>query len=233
ISRIFWRTSSWYSLMWRSASISCAHRFSMIFTGPLPKMSCWKMSDRLAWGSTENTSTLWPRRANQEAVAAENVVFPSPPLPPNITYRRSGCCSKNAAKEVWPSFGVSSEPAASDSGPWVIPWLLEDGVGNVPLPQHAPLPCGDLRDHERQQPQRVIGRQDGDAQQVTHGDQDEQVLHAGAGPQGLPRHVVGGHPVGDLAELAQEALRPLAFLRLVPIRLFSHASPGAHTPCRS
>jgi hypothetical protein len=57
----------------------------MIFTGPLPKMSCWKMSERLAWGSTENTSTLWPCRASQNAAAAEKVVLPRPPLPPNIT----------------------------------------------------------------------------------------------------------------------------------------------------
>jgi len=58
---------------------------STISTGPLPKMSRWKMSERLAWGSTENTSTLFPRRASHQAVAAENVVFPSPPLPPNMT----------------------------------------------------------------------------------------------------------------------------------------------------
>ena len=37
----------------------------MIWTGPLPKMSRWKMSERLAWGSTEKTSTRLPLRANQ------------------------------------------------------------------------------------------------------------------------------------------------------------------------
>ena len=37
----------------------------MIWTGPLPKMSFWKMSVRLAWGSTEKTSTLLPGLASQ------------------------------------------------------------------------------------------------------------------------------------------------------------------------
>jgi hypothetical protein len=84
-SRIFWRISSWYALMWASASISWAHRLPVICTGPCPKMSRSKMSDRLAWGSTENTSTRWPCSASQYPVAAENVVLPRPPLPPNIT----------------------------------------------------------------------------------------------------------------------------------------------------
>ena len=84
MSRIFFRISCWYSLMWLSASISCAHRLSMILTGPLPKMSRWKMSVSEAWGSTENTSTFLPCFASQYAVAAENVVLPSPPLPPNM-----------------------------------------------------------------------------------------------------------------------------------------------------
>src|SRR5579884_1071018 len=38
MSRIFCRISSWYALMRWSASISWAHRLSMIFTGPFPKM---------------------------------------------------------------------------------------------------------------------------------------------------------------------------------------------------
>ncbi len=37
----------------------------MILTGPLPKMSFWKMSDRLACGSTEKTSTFLPCEASQ------------------------------------------------------------------------------------------------------------------------------------------------------------------------
>ena len=56
----------------------------MIFTGPLPKMSFWKMSLSEACGSTEKTSTLCPCCASQKAVAAEKVVFPRPPLPPNM-----------------------------------------------------------------------------------------------------------------------------------------------------
>ena len=70
--------------MWLSASISCAQRFSMIFTGPFPKMSFWKMSVREACGSTEKTRTFFPCDASHQAVAAENVVLPSPPLPPNM-----------------------------------------------------------------------------------------------------------------------------------------------------
>ncbi len=65
MSRIFLRISSWYALMWLSASISCAQRFSMILTGPFPKMSFWKMSVREACGSTEKTRTFLPWDASQ------------------------------------------------------------------------------------------------------------------------------------------------------------------------
>src|SRR5918996_3438017 len=117
--------------MWLSASTSWAQRLSMIFTGPWPKMSRWKMSDRLAWGSTENTKTFCPRLASHHPVAAENVVFPSPPLPPNMMYRRSGCSSNVLASEV--------APARMDSA------MSEHRVRDVFLPQHPPLPRGDLR----------------------------------------------------------------------------------------
>jgi hypothetical protein len=70
--------------MWLSASISWAQRLSATFTGPLPKMSRWKMSVREAWGSTEKTRTFFPWLASHQAVAAEKVVLPSPPLPPNM-----------------------------------------------------------------------------------------------------------------------------------------------------
>jgi hypothetical protein len=50
----------------------------VISTGPLPKMSRLKMSVSEACGSTENTSTFLPWLASQYAVAAENVVLPSP-----------------------------------------------------------------------------------------------------------------------------------------------------------
>jgi hypothetical protein len=48
-------------------------------------MSFSKMSVSEACGSTEKTSTFFPCFASHQAVAAEKVVFPSPPLPPNIT----------------------------------------------------------------------------------------------------------------------------------------------------
>jgi len=56
----------------------------MIETGPLPKMSRWKISDRLACGSTEKSRTFFPWLASQKAAVADRVVFPSPPLPPNM-----------------------------------------------------------------------------------------------------------------------------------------------------
>jgi hypothetical protein len=56
----------------------------MIGTGPRPKMSRSKMSERLACGSTEKSSTRLPWLASQKALVAESVVFPSPPLPPNM-----------------------------------------------------------------------------------------------------------------------------------------------------
>src|SRR5438309_11811988 len=54
-------------------------------------------------------------------------------------------------------------------------------VRDVALAEHAALPGADLGDHVGEQAQAVVRRQDGDAEQVTNGDQDEQVLHAGAG----------------------------------------------------
>ncbi len=72
----------------------------MIGTGPLPKMSRWKMSERLAWGSTEKRSTRLPCRASQKALVAESVVLPSPPLPPNMMYRRSGWLSNTVRSDT-------------------------------------------------------------------------------------------------------------------------------------
>jgi hypothetical protein len=48
-------------------------------------MSRWKMSERLACGSTEKSRTRLPWLASQNALVAESVVLPRPPLPPNIT----------------------------------------------------------------------------------------------------------------------------------------------------
>src|SRR5437667_5679318 len=123
--------------MRRSASTSCAQRFFMIGTGPLPKMSRWKMSERLACGSTENKSTRLPWLASQKALVAERVVFPSPPLPPNMMYRRSGWLSKTALSDMA---------------------LLAQYVGDVAFAKHAAFPSRDLRSHVRQEPERVVGR---------------------------------------------------------------------------
>src|ERR1051326_5008116 len=117
------------------------------------------MSERLAWGSTEKTRTFLPCSANQNPVAAEKAVLPSPPLTPN----------NNLAKRIC----------------------------NIALAEHASLPCADLRHDVGQQPQAVVRRQDRHAQQVAHSDPDEQVLHARARSQRMPRPVVRGHAVNE------------------------------------
>src|SRR2546422_6077825 len=209
MSRIFWRISSWYSRMWRSASISCAQRLSMIFTAPLPKMSCWKMSDRLACGSTEKTSTRLPCWASQKAVAAENVVLPRPPLPPNMTYRRSGCARKTPASDPASGAMVGATRVESRVGV-AIPTspCLEHRVREVLLAEHPTLPRGDLGDRVREEPERVVGRKDRDAEHVAHRGEDEEVLHARPRPHGVASHVVGGHAVGDLADMSEPAAEP-------------------------
>src|SRR5712692_477751 len=126
--------------MCESASISWAHKLSLILTAPLPKISCWKISLKLACGSTENTSTFLPCSASQYPVAAEKVVLPSPPLPPNITYGREVICCESKLT------------------------LLAEGVGDVALAQHAALPGADLGDDVREEAQAVVRRQNGHAQ---------------------------------------------------------------------
>src|SRR5712692_2717420 len=173
MSRIFLRISSWYSLIRRSASTSWAQRFCMIGTGPLPKMSFWKMSERLAWGSTEKRSTRLPWLASQKALVAESVVLPSPPLPPNMMYRRSGWLSNTARSDM----GGPARPSAQH-------------VRDVALAEHPALPTGDLRGHVRQEPEGVVRGEDRHAEQVAHRDQDEQVLHARSCAHGVASHFV-------------------------------------------
>src|ERR671914_1851691 len=204
MSRILARTSSWYSRMCRSASISCAHRLSMTCTGPLPKMSRWNMSERLAWGSTLKTRTRLPCCASQKPVAALKVVLPRPPLPPNITYRRSGCSRKKSASDSVPVASVG----AVATGRSVVVIGSEHRVREVLLPQHASLPGADLRHDVGEQAERIVRRQDRHTHQVAHGGQDEEVLHAGPTTQRVAGHVMGSHPIGDFAKLAEQPAQP-------------------------
>src|SRR5690349_6103867 len=57
-------------------------------------MRCWKMSEVECAGSVETSSTRRPRSLAASAKAAEQVVFPTPPLPPKKTTRRSRRVSK-------------------------------------------------------------------------------------------------------------------------------------------
>src|SRR2546429_231394 len=151
----------------------------MIGTGPLPKMSRWKMSERLACGSTEKRRTRLPWRASQKALVAERVVFPSPPLPPNMTYRRSGWLSNTCLSDMTSPFyrvrapGLSPRPhpAATTQGDPArarSEVVSTEDVGHVALAQHPALPARDLRRHVGQEPQRVVRRQDRHAQEVAH-----------------------------------------------------------------
>jgi hypothetical protein len=55
--------------------------------------------------------------------------------------------------------------------------FLGQRIGKIFFPQHSPFPGGDLRDHIGQQPQGIVGGQDGNAQHVSHGDENKEVLH--------------------------------------------------------
>src|SRR4051794_31403687 len=57
-------------------------------------MRCSKMSAVECAGSVETNSTRTPRSLAASANAAEQVVFPTPPLPPKKTTRRSSSVSK-------------------------------------------------------------------------------------------------------------------------------------------
>ena len=48
----------------------------------LPPICCPNMTERLTVGSVETMVVLYPRSANQTAVAVAIVVLPTPPLPP-------------------------------------------------------------------------------------------------------------------------------------------------------
>jgi hypothetical protein len=77
---------------------------------PLPKMSFWNMSESDACGSTEKTRTLCPCRARWYAAAAEKVVLPSPPLPPNMTYFIFGWVAKTSLRFMM----AAREPSHKD-----------------------------------------------------------------------------------------------------------------------
>src|SRR5712691_11100753 len=166
------------------------------------------MSERLACGSTENRSTRLPWLASQKALVAERVVFPSPPLPPNMMYRRSGWLSKTALSDMASS--------------------LAQYVGDVAFAKHAAFPSRDLRSHMGQEPERVVGREDRHAQEVAHRDQDEQMLHAGPLPDRVARHLVGRHPIDDVLEDPQN---PALLLRFLVRRHGGHILPSPRSPC--
>src|SRR5574341_576030 len=154
------------------------------------------MSDRLACGSTEKRSTRLPWLASQKALVAESVVLPSPPLPPNMMYRRSGWLSNTVLSDIappiyWvraPGLSPCPHPAATlrsalsgaRSGA-----LSPEDVGDVALAKHAALPAGDLRRHVGQEPQRVVRRQDRHAEQISHRHEHEDGFHGSERPHGV------------------------------------------------
>src|SRR3989338_3536967 len=93
------------------------------------------------------------------------------------------------------------------------------GVGNVFLPEHPSLPRADLRHHIREKPERIVGREDRYPKQISHRNQDEEMLHAGARSHRLPGHFMGGHPVHDVPENLENA----TFFRFL---IVSHSSPS-------
>ena len=101
----------------------------------------------------------------------------------------------NALKLVNQANSITSCALAGFSG---------HGVSQVLLPQHPALPGADLRYHIGQKAQRIVRRQDGHTQKVSHSDQDEKVFHTGSCLHGLAGHIMGGHTINQLFGLAQK-----------------------------
>src|SRR5574341_1171306 len=76
---------------------------------------------------------------------------------------------------------------------------LPDHVGQVFLAQHPPLPVLNEGHDVRQQTDRVVGRQDGNAQQIAEADQDEQVLAVGPLTAQRPNHLIISHAEDEAA----------------------------------
>jgi hypothetical protein len=74
-----WITPQWLDSSWLT-SISRASRWGAMRVGELPTGTS-RASARLCAASVETTSVRRPRRADRTAVAAERLVFPTPPLP--------------------------------------------------------------------------------------------------------------------------------------------------------
>ncbi|MBI5829528.1 MAG: hypothetical protein HZB20_08325 [Chloroflexi bacterium] len=78
-------------------------------------------------------------------------------------------------------------------------------VERVALAQHAAPPVVDERHDEWQQAQAVLGRQDGQAQQIAEADEHKQVLEAAALAGERAHLIVQGHAVQNLGQGEAEA----------------------------
>src|SRR3990172_3077995 len=73
-------------------------------------------------------------------------------------------------------------------------------VGELSLAQDSPFPGRDLRHDVGQQAQVVVGRKDGDADDVAKSGQHEQAFDAGAHFQGMLSQLVAHHPEEEVAD---------------------------------
>jgi methionyl-tRNA synthetase len=94
-------------------------------------------------------------------------------------------------------------------GPPLFPRVLSEQVRDVPFAEEATLPRIDLGDDVRQESETVVRRQDRHADEVAHGDQDEEMLHASTGALDVADHVVHRHAVHDFAEHTPQRLNSL------------------------
>src|SRR5436853_1831508 len=111
----------------------------------------------------------------------------------------------------------------------------ENLVRKIPFPEHPLLPTLDVGDRVREDPERIVWRDDGDAEHVPQGDEHKQMLQVHAGPE-RGRHVtVGGHPIDDalhpLPNLAPPAL--LGLLRIGHLVPTSSSSFGMRREANS
>src|SRR5215207_3698620 len=86
-------------------------------------------------------------------------------------------------------------------------YLLENRIHQVALPQHPSFPVVDEGNDERQEPQTVIGGQNGHAEQISEADQHEEMLQGATLLCQGTHLVMDRHAVQDFGEFTVNSLR--------------------------
>ena len=98
---------------------------------------------------------------------------------------------------------------------------LKHAVHEVLFPQHPAFPGRDLRHNMGEKTEGIVGWKYGNTKHVPHGDEDKEVLHAGACLQGVSCHAMGGHAIGKILQKPNN-LSPNALFVLLWRFIFCH-----------